>query len=119
LNEITGASLDTSTYEITLPAGSYEVEFHSTVLRVQENKARLRDTTNGTTLGVGTSMHADKSDGSSTDSSGKCRFTLTGTTTLELQHYYDDSNGTEGYGRGELGGEPDVYAWVEVKKIAD
>ena len=117
LNEISGLSL--SSNQITFPAGSYEVEFHSAVLRVQENKARLRNIDDGVTLGVGLSHHADETDGSSTDSSGKCRFTFTAEKIVELQHYYDSSNGSEGYGRGEAGGENDVYAWVEIKKVSD
>ena len=113
-NTIPGCTLTSDV--ISLPAGIYYVQ-----ARVQQRspnlaKMRLRNTTDGVTLLVGMSQY-----GSGTDSNLLCsaagKFTISGTKNIELQ-YYSAAVTTYGLGVAVSSGEVEVYAEIEIFKVA-
>jgi hypothetical protein len=92
-NAITGASLASSV--ITLPAGTYYVEWWARFRDWGLVRTRLRDTTAGSTLAWGTTERIDVEDEYSLgerDSKGVAYFTLSTTSNLEIQYYLSDGN---------------------------
>ncbi len=109
-NTISGASL--SSNAVTLPAGNYYFRGKAPAGATGDHKARLRDTTNSVTLGVGGGM-SDTLD-SSSNSLVEDYFTLAGTADVELQHY---STGGGGGGTAVGGSEIEVYSELIIYKI--
>ena len=112
-NEISGASLASN--QITLPAGTYWID--SGVFAYSNSgglgtKQRLRNITAGTTSVVGMSTNVDTS-GAFTNMTG--RFTLAGSTVLEVQQY-----ATAGGGGGVVvsSGEEEIFVDVKIWKVA-
>lgn len=132
-NEIAGAGLSSNT--ISLPAGTYFVTAWATIYvdgdlhassRVAVDRVRLRNTTSNTTVLVGPSCRM--SIGSPTTnvswSGGGVRyltgrFTIVGTTSLQLQHYLSSTFTV--HNRAGLGipgaGEGEVFADVQIWKL--
>lgn len=93
-NTITGASLASD--QITLPAGTYDVEATAPGFLVNSHVTRLQDATNGVTLVEGTAENSHSSFSTQTHSMISGRFTLSGTSALELQHMVVTSNASGG-----------------------
>lgn len=116
-NDISGASL--SSNQFTLPAGDYEAEFFAICGPYDYRQLRLRDITNSVTLGSGGTSNQfqggnDNDTNGSSNLSLNCKFTLSGTTTLELQHY---ASGTNSYGSPHTAsGEANTLANGKVTK---
>lgn len=125
-NEITSASLSSNT--ITLPAGTYYVEARSVNYSIGVSpssygraKARLQNTTAGTTLIAGETLGF--LNGNSTApmyfSMPPChvvgRFTLAGTTNIQFQCYINSANSAT---TGVSSGINEVYAEVCIWKVA-
>lgn len=117
-NEISGASLAAN--QITLPAGTYEVEGGAQAFRVETHQTRLRDITGSATLLVGQAHYADteSTGGSSQESTLRGRFTLAATSVIELQHWCVTTNATHGAGYGAGLNETAVYADLMIRKVA-
>lgn len=126
-NEITGASLAGST--ITLPAGTYFIQAVGVSFGVSASsggtmsvKARLRNTTAGTTILSGTSVGvAVGGAGLSMQVNAPApivqgRFTLAGATNIQLQAYVSSTSSATG--KAFSGGETEVYAEVLIWKVA-
>ena len=97
-NNITNASLTSSV--ITLPAGTYYCKFWASGYYCGAHQARLRDTTSSVTRVYGSSELAwQASPYPASHSVGDGIFTLSGTTTLELQHIAGATSSTNGQGR--------------------
>ncbi len=117
-NEITGASLASN--QITLLAGTYEVEASAPGFRVNNHKTKLRDTTNSIDLIMGTSEYSDSgATAPGTRSFVRGRFTLTGTAVLELQHYSQLTQADTGFGiqTSIVDGSIEVYADIRIRRI--
>ena len=129
-NEIASASLTSN--QISLPAGTYFIDCHATHEITDGNGAlnmggllRLRNITAGTTTLVG--MRSSAGAGTTTTDLQqhqvipflRGRFTLGGTTTLEIQDYpISTSASTHRAGAATSSGESEVYLDACIWKIA-
>lgn len=110
--------------QITLPAGKYWVSITAPVYEVQLHQLRLQNVTDAVTLVLGQTAWAGSNPAIS-DSHATCvgQFTLSGTKTLEVQHYCQTTKASVGFGVGPSGslagafaGGPDVYTVAEFRK---
>jgi hypothetical protein len=116
LNTISGASLATN--QVTLPAGDYEIVIgRAPGYQVGRHRVRLRDITNTATLAVGGNEYVSMSGGTASGATVRARFTLAGSTVVELQHYTEAGVATQGLGVATSSGEVEVYAelWIETR----
>lgn len=102
--------------QFTLPAGTYEIEASAPSWRVDANKLRLRNITDGTTALVGGSYYSGGGD-VGTHSELRGRITIASTKTFELQHRCALTSATFGFGVGTDVGEVEVYAEVWIERI--
>lgn len=99
LNEITGASFDSLTSKITLPAGKYEVSGVSYAFYVQCNTARLYNLTKDEVIIIGTAGLSNVDQGyNNSGSEIYGRFELTEETEIQLHHWCSTSRATDGFG---------------------
>jgi hypothetical protein len=108
-NGITGASL--SSNAVTLPAGNYFVSAVAEAFIVDQFRLRIRNTTASTNLVLGVL---------SLQSTATLfgQFTLSGTSTIELQMYCQTTRGGDGMGtNGGSGGVNAVYAILQIVKF--
>lgn len=115
-NEVSGASLATN--QITLPAGTYEIEWAAPGGQCGFHQSRLRDITNGATLVAGRSAYTMTSAHVQVDSLGVGRITLAAETVVEIQHRCSNSKTSTGFGAAANFGEVEVYAEVMIRRIA-
>jgi hypothetical protein len=116
-NEISGASLATN--QITLPAGTYEIEWSAPGYSVNVHQSQLYDTTASAILIGGSSEDANTNVYAQTRSVGFGRFTLSIESVLELRHRCQQSHG-DGFGRqvGDMFAvDHETYAIVQIRKI--
>lgn len=115
-NEISGASL--SSNQITLPAGTYEIDATAPAIDANGHKLRLRDTTGSTTIALGTTVYTVTTDAVSNLSRLTGRFTLSVESVLELQHW-TTAGATSGLGLDTTAGssELEVYADIHIRRI--
>lgn len=113
-NEITGASLASN--QVTLPVGTYEVQWFAQAYTVDRHQSRLQNITAGTTISLGSQAVAGTSPAVTSDSPGFAKFTLAGSTVLALQHNVASSNGSSGQGRSNSFGTQ-VYGQLIVRKV--
>jgi hypothetical protein len=115
-NEISGASISSSV--ITLPAGTYYIIASAPMYNVSEHKLKLRNTTDSSDTLLGTSEYAHQGSFISTRSFVNGRFTIASSKDFELQHRGDDTQGTNGLGVTGLFSDTEVYADVQIWKVA-
>lgn len=119
-NTISGASLASN--QITLPAGTYEVNFSAPCLGpVANHRAVLYNVTDTSQLFLGVAAYSNLNPSygyDTTVSYGVGIITITATKVLELRHYISVAVGTFGLGGTANDGYTDVYASVLIKKIA-
>jgi hypothetical protein len=123
VNNITGVSIASSV--ISVPAGTYSCSFFAGALSPSSPhpvyvKTRIRDTTTPATLCVGaSSISSDSADNQvvSTSSSGDSIFTITSTTSIELQVYASIAAGSLIMGAATTSGEAELYGWVKLNEI--
>jgi hypothetical protein len=99
INEITGASFDSLTSKITLPAGKYEVSGVSYAFYCNANTARLYNITKDEVIIIGTaglSYPAGGYNNSGSEIYG--RFELTEETEIQLHHWCQTTRTTDGFG---------------------
>lgn len=116
-NTITSATLTSSV--ISLPAGTYTIKVASPVdASAILGKCRLQNTTDSTTIALGTNCY------SSIAAGGSCIlnslidgvFTIAGTKNLEIQHY--DTNSSAGGVAVSIAAINEVYTEVFITKVA-
>ena len=115
-NEITGASL--SSNQITLPSGTYYINASCPSFTGSKTKAILYNTTDSSNAVIGQNAKTDNTLGFATLSG---RFTISAQKVFEVRHYFETSRGTDGLGNsvgGESGFAPEVYADVQIWKVA-
>jgi hypothetical protein len=111
-NEIVGAAVAAN--QITLPAGTYEIDGSAPAYGVNRHRARLYDTIGAAVLVLGSSAAA----GTGTDSRSflRGRFVLTTPSILELQHRCETTAASNGFGV-ESNFDVEVYADVLIRKV--
>jgi hypothetical protein len=114
-NTIVGASLSAST--ITLPSGTYYVEFHAPAYAVNSHKAIFRDVTNTVDTIIGESAHCYTGDVWSTSSGGGV-FSISSNTNFIVAHRCSVTSATYGLGTGQAAfGVTEVYTRVIIWKL--
>jgi hypothetical protein len=109
----TGGHASISSNEIVLAAGTYRTEIECPAYGVTRHQARLYDVTNAAVLGTGTSEYTYTSNTVSNKSIIKCRFTLTGTTTIRVEHQCQTTKTTNGFGI-ECNFTDEIFTLVEL-----
>jgi hypothetical protein len=114
----TGNNGSVASNQITLAAGTYRVRAWAASFYCGANALRLRDVTNGTTLALGVPASNETSSATGTGAIALLagRFTLAGSTVIELQHWCAITRSGEGFGHPVSTGESEVYATVELEK---
>jgi hypothetical protein len=114
-NEISGASMASN--EITLPAGTYEVDAIAPASQVGAHQARLYNVTGAASLVLGENAYANTASGSLSTSRVYGRFTLGSTSNVRLEHRCGATNSTDGFGYNASFGT-EVYAEVQIRKVS-
>lgn len=115
-NEISGASL--SGNEITLPAGTYRIVAKASAHRVKDNKIKLYNVTDGADVLIGMNAFCQGGDGDGSIAPLNGQFTLDAQKNLSLMHRCKDTRNTIGFGYASTFGVVEVYADVEIWKLA-
>jgi hypothetical protein len=113
-NHGTLASLSSNRF--TLPAGTYYIAWTAPAYFVSRMQTRLRNITDSTTDGIGSSEYSASSS-TQVRSFGSAVVTLAGSKAFEIQQRVESSNATDGLGvEANFGTE--VYTRVEIIKVA-
>lgn len=115
-NEITGASLASST--ITLPAGTYFIEAMSPAHACDSHVAKLRNTTDNSDTIIGQSAYSNSTNGMTTFSNIKGRFTIAGAKDFQIQHRCTTTKSGNGLGAVTNFAVAEVYTEVLIWKLA-
>jgi hypothetical protein len=119
LAHIGGDFATLSSNQFTLPPGSYEFESSAPAFDVGSHKTKLRDVTNGANFIIGSNEYSQPNAGAQdqTSSTIKDFFTITETTTFELQHLCQVTSGsTNGFGVSNNFGASEVYTQIKITK---
>jgi len=112
----TGSNASIAANQITLAAGTYRVRASAPAGAVNLHQTRLYDITNTAVLVTGTSERIDAAIASSSRSFIEGRFTIAGSTVIELQHQCQSTFATNGFGYAGSFGGGEVYASIEFWK---
>jgi hypothetical protein len=112
VNTITGASLDTSTSRITLPAGTYLISASAVGQSVGRHVLLLRNITDSSNEVIGAGSILDSS---LTRAFIESHITISAEKVFELQHRVSISN-SAGQGISSLAGTVEVYAMIKIEK---
>jgi hypothetical protein len=116
VNNITGCSIASSV--ITLPAGTFAVRASAPAFAVIAHKARIQNTTAGTTLALGQNQYANASATAQTSCEILTIFTLSVSSTIELQHRCEATRATTGFGVSCVFGDSEIYSQIMIQRIA-
>lgn len=114
-NEIAGASLAAN--QITLPAGTYFCIAEATAFEVNNNKAKLRNITDGADVIIGLNSYAGVAGADMDAALVSGRFTIADTKVLELQHRCLTTQAANGFGFAVSFGVIEVYADIKIWRI--
>ena len=121
-NGITGASLNASTYQVTLPAGKYFFDYAAPARSINGHYTFIYQVSPSPAgnIGNGASSYSASTDASVTTSSGSNVITLTASSTvIELRHYTVAGLATNGLGWPvNVAGRNERYASLKIWKIA-
>jgi hypothetical protein len=113
----TGSNCAVASSVIVLGAGTYECRISCPAYAVDNHQARLRNTTAGSTVLVGTSQRTKAADGVTNRSVIVGRFTIAASQNLEIQHYCQTTLADQGFGVPNGFGEVEIYTIAELWKI--
>lgn len=116
VNNIAGCSIASSV--VTLPAGTFYARGVAPQFMTNETRARLQNTTAGTTIQLGTNARSASSDATLTYSVVEGVFTLATSSTIELQHRCVTTRATNGFGTPCNMGDSEVYSSLYIVRIA-
>jgi len=124
LNTLTGNTdfISLSSNQITLEAGTYIIEGRAPSFRVDHNKTRLRNITDGSTEIVGTTARTENGVGTGNDESFSFIegiITITSQKIFELQHQCATTNNTIGFGSASGFSEIETYTTIKITKISN
>lgn len=109
-----------SSNQVTLQAGTYEIEWSAPAYLVDRHQSRFYNITDAQTMKAGSSEYIDSTDGNSTSSSyGSHIFTITGPKIFEIQHWCQKTEATVGFGTASGSGEDEIYTQIKIRKIGE
>ena len=111
-----GANVSISSSVIVLAAGTYQCRISAPAFSVDAHQIRLRNTTGGSTVLVGTSEFNTDTAEIQTRSVIVGRFTVSGSQNLEIQHQAGTTKATNGLGVPNSFGEAEIYTIAEFWK---
>lgn len=111
-----GSHVAVSSSVIVLDAGTYQVYISCPAYKVNQHQARLRNTTAGSTILVGSSEITAPADGVGVRSVIAGIFTIAGSQNLEIQHRALTARSTNGFGASNGFGEVEIYTIAEFWK---
>ena len=114
-NDLGGSPLASN--QITLPAGTYEIDARAPAAGVSNNQARLQNITDAATTLPGSSVFLSNANNVTGYSFVRGRFTIAGTKVFELQHQCGTTS-ANGFGSPGNVGLTEVYSDVILRKIA-
>lgn len=114
----TGANCSVAASVIVLAAGTYECRISCPALRVNFHQARLRNTTAGATILVGTSEDSGSGENTTSRSVIVGRFTIAAAQNIEIQHRCSTTAATTGLGQANDFGEAEIYTIAEFWRVA-
>lgn len=114
-NEITGASLASN--QITLPAGGYRIRANAYCYAGNRHKLFLYSITGSANIAEGMSHFANSGTGVNNIAILNCEITLAAGTVLELRHYIQNAQATNGLGEPVSQGL-EIYSEVIIEKVA-
>jgi len=114
-NGITGSSVASSV--VTLPAGTFRASGFAVAYQPNAFKMRLRNTTDSTTIAVGSNGYSSTSNNDNVYSFVDAVFTLASSKTIEFQYYIGNAVVTNGLGIAASSGEVEVYADLKFEKV--
>lgn len=105
--------------QISLAAGTYDVEAESSFYDCDAARTRIRDVTNSVTLALSINVYGSASNNVQANARLSGRFTLAGTATVELQYRVFASAATNGLGvvQADLG-EVEVFSRLKLTKLS-
>lgn len=107
--------------QFTLPAGTYTISFVQQFCGGYDFKGRIRNITAGTTVALSNNARvAALTANNNCESSGVGIFTISTTSTFELQYYAQSAVATFGLGIGQYAtsGESERYVTILIQRIA-
>ena len=112
-----------STDQLTLPAGTYEIEALLPVSDVDNHKAKLYNVTAAADIYIGSTERMRGTELDTNDSKVRTRFTLTVESVLEIRHWCRTTAATYGYGGGlgaawDIDGSLERYATCNIKQLS-
>ncbi len=113
----TGTNCSVTASVFVLAAGTYESRISCPAKHVELHQSRLRNTTGGTTILVGTSERCGVAAGITNRSFIVGRFTIAGAQDLEIQHKCSATKNVVGFGEASDSGEVEIYTIAEFWKI--
>ena len=116
VNNITGCSIASSV--ITLPAGTFQVTASAPAFRVDNHKTRLQNTTAGTTIHIGSSEYTLSGTEIVTNSLINSCFTLSVSSTIELQHRCFFTRSTNGLGVPTSFTDSEIYSQITIRRVS-
>ena len=112
-----GAHVSVSSSVFILDAGTYQCRISAPAFLVNNHQLRLRNTTGGSTVLVGTMEYSVSGTPSQTRSEIVGIFTIAGSQNLEIQHRVETTRATDGFGNGTTDlGEVTIYTIAEFWK---
>jgi hypothetical protein len=114
VNNITGCSIASSV--ITLPAGTFAVSAFAPAAEVARNKLRLQNTTAASTISIGNNNSSNTTDGYNIANLTTV-FTLSVSSTVELQHRCGNTIATYGLGLACNFSDTEIYATIVIQRI--
>jgi hypothetical protein len=107
-----------SSNAFTLSAGSYELDWSAPSNAVTGNITRLQNTTDASTVKIGSAEYSPTAATINTSSTGNAVFTIAGSKVFEIQHYGVATGSTSGFGqRSDVSGIVEIYTQVKIRKI--
>jgi len=104
-----------SSNQITLPAGTYVCKASAPAYKLDEHKIRIYDTTNTTTLLLGTSEYISGAIAIAGRAFVSGEFTLGGEVAIEVQHYCNRTQAANGFGYPcNIASVNEVYTTIEI-----
>lgn len=106
-----------SSNQFVLPAGTYSFQSEVPTRMVVGHQSRLQNITDATTIQIGTNAMQKVGDNDVGHAHVEGQFTITASTTFELQHRCLTTRATDGFGVQNSWGT-EVYATIELRKVA-
>lgn len=110
--------LTISSNQLTIGAGTYLVQARAPFFRTGAARLRVQDITNTATLGLGAVAYSNNGANDSGGAHVTARFTLAGSTVIELQYRVEFTKATDGLGTVSNWSVVEVYGELELWREA-